>query len=132
MAELAGDDGDVRAFGAELGGMRVAEAVGVDAPVDASPNREAFKHDTDAGGGHPVTAERAEDRVAAAQAEAAPGSRATAVPPYQHRKPYFRDVSNVTPLCVAAWTERSGPRHLHRAFAPNRNARRTRGGLPNH
>jgi hypothetical protein len=31
VAELPGDDGDVYAFGAELGGVRVAEAVGMDA-----------------------------------------------------------------------------------------------------
>ena len=34
VAELAGDDGDVDAFGPKLGGVRVAETVGVDALVD--------------------------------------------------------------------------------------------------
>jgi hypothetical protein len=37
VAELAGDDGDVDAFGAELGGVRVADPVGVDTPLDAGP-----------------------------------------------------------------------------------------------
>ena len=70
VAELAGDDGDVYAFGAELGGVRVAEAVGVDALVDAGPGGEAFEHDADVGGGHRVAAERAENGVADDQAEA--------------------------------------------------------------
>ncbi len=39
VAELAGDDGDVHALGAELGGVGVAEAVGADALVDARPGR---------------------------------------------------------------------------------------------
>ena len=72
VAELAGDDGDVDAFGAELGGVGVAEAVGVDALVDAGPGGEAFEHDTDVGGGHRAAVERAEDGLAAAQAEAGP------------------------------------------------------------
>ncbi len=42
VAELAGDDGDVDAFGSELGGMRVAKAVGVDALVDARSRRQPF------------------------------------------------------------------------------------------
>ena len=73
MAELAGDDGDVDAFGAELGGVGVAESVGVDALVDARPGGEAFEHDPDVGVRHGVATERAEHGVAAAQAEAGPG-----------------------------------------------------------
>ena len=71
VAELAGDDSDVYAFGAELGGVRVAEAVGVDALVDACPGRQAFEQNTDVGGSHRVTLERAEDGVAAREGEAA-------------------------------------------------------------
>ena len=63
---------DVDAFGAELGGVGVAESVGVDAFVDASSECEAFEHDSDIGISHPVTFERAEDRVAAAQTEVRP------------------------------------------------------------
>ncbi len=70
MAELAGDDGDVDTFGAELGGVGVAEAVSVDALFDAGPVGEAFEHDTDVGGVHRAAAEGAEDGVAATQAEA--------------------------------------------------------------
>ena len=70
VAELAGDDGDVHAFGAELGGVGVAEAVGVDASVDARPGGETFEHNADVGVGHRVAAERAEDGIAAAQTEA--------------------------------------------------------------
>ena len=72
MAELAGDEGDVDTFGAELSGVRVAESVGVDALVDARPGGEAFEHDPDVSIGHRVTAERAADGVAAAQAETGP------------------------------------------------------------
>jgi hypothetical protein len=57
VAELLGDDGDVDAFGAELGGVGVAEAVGVDAFVDAGPAGEALQHDPDVGGGHRPAAE---------------------------------------------------------------------------
>ena len=64
MAELAGDDGDVHAFRAELGGVRVAEAVGVDAFFNASPDGEALEHDPDVGGGQRLTVERAQDGVA--------------------------------------------------------------------
>ncbi len=70
VAELAGDNGDVDAFGAELGGMRVAEAVGVDAFVDAGPGGEAFEHDANVGGGHRASAERAEDGVATGEGNA--------------------------------------------------------------
>ena len=35
MAQLLRDDADVHAFGAELGGVRVPEAVGVDSLLDA-------------------------------------------------------------------------------------------------
>ncbi len=41
MAELARDGGDVHTFGAELGGMGVAEAVSVDALFDAGPRVKA-------------------------------------------------------------------------------------------
>ncbi len=34
VAELAGDDGDVHALGPELGGVRMAEAVGMHSRVD--------------------------------------------------------------------------------------------------
>ena len=64
MAELAGDDGDVHPFSAELGGVGVAQAVGVDPLFDARPSGKAFEHDPDVCGGHRATAERAEDRVA--------------------------------------------------------------------
>ena len=47
VAELAGADGGVDAFGPELAGVGVAEAVGVDALVDAGPGGEAFEHDPD-------------------------------------------------------------------------------------
>ena len=67
---MTGDDGDVDAFSVKLSGVRVAEAVGVDALVDARPGGEAFEYDSDVGGGHPVAAERAEHGIAAAQAEA--------------------------------------------------------------
>jgi len=60
MAELAGDDGDVDALGAELGGVGVAESVGVDALVDTGPGAETFEHDPDVSVSHPVTLERAE------------------------------------------------------------------------
>ena len=72
VAELAGDDGDIHAFSAELGGVRLAEAVSVDAFFDVGPGGEAFEHDTDVGGGHWAAAERAEHGVATAQAEARP------------------------------------------------------------
>ena len=70
VAELAGDDGDVDAFGAELGGVGVAEAMGVDALLDARPGGEALEHDTDVGVGHWAAAKRTEDGVVAYQAEA--------------------------------------------------------------
>jgi len=70
VAELAGDEGDVDAFGAELGSVGVPQSVGVDALVDTRPGGEAFAHDPDVGGGHPMPAERAEDGVATAQAKA--------------------------------------------------------------
>ena len=58
VAEVAGDDGHVDAFGAELIGVRVAEAVGVDALVDAGPGGKAFEHDQDVGGGRRYSSPR--------------------------------------------------------------------------
>ena len=65
MTELAGDDGDVDAFGAELGGVGVTKAVSVDALVDARTGGEAFEQAAHIGVGHRLAAERAEDGVAA-------------------------------------------------------------------
>ena len=76
VAELAGDDGDVDAFGAELGRVRVAESVGVDALVDAGPSGETLEHDADISGGHQPAVERAEYRV---PAEGLPRSRTVTV-----------------------------------------------------
>ena len=70
VSELAGDDADVDAFGPELGGVGVAESVGVDPLVDSGPGAQTFEHDPDVGVGHPATFERAEDRVAAAKTQA--------------------------------------------------------------
>ena len=72
VAELAGNDADVDALGAELGGVGVAESVGVDALVDPGPGAETLEHDPDVSISHPVTFERAEDRVATAQTEVRP------------------------------------------------------------
>jgi len=72
VTQLARDDADVHAFGAELGGVGMAEAVGVDAFVDAGPGAQTFEHDPDVGVSHSVTFERAEDRVAAANTQARP------------------------------------------------------------
>ena len=41
MAQLLRDDADVHAFGAELGGVRVPEAVGLDSLLDAGLARQS-------------------------------------------------------------------------------------------
>ncbi len=66
VAELAGDDGDVDAFGAELSGVGVAQAIGMHALLDARALGKAFEHHADVRIAHVLTAERAEDGVAAA------------------------------------------------------------------
>ena len=50
--------------GAELGGVGVAQAMSMDALVDARPGGGSFQHDPDVGIGHRLAAERAEDRAA--------------------------------------------------------------------
>lgn len=69
VAELLGDDSDVNPFFTELGGMGMPETVGVDSLVNARAGGETFQQDTDVGGGHRVSAERAEDGLAASHAE---------------------------------------------------------------
>lgn len=69
VAELPRDDGDVDAFGAELGGVGVAEAVGVDALGDAGASSERGEHAADGGGGDGATGPRAEERRGGGRAE---------------------------------------------------------------
>lgn len=57
-----------KAFGAELGGVGVAEAVGVDALVDAGLAGEARKQASDVGAGHGTAGKRTEQRSASDRA----------------------------------------------------------------
>ena len=68
VSELAGDDANVHALGTQLGGVGMAESVGVDAFVDASSECEAFEHDSDIGISHPRASwERCADPVGPAE-----------------------------------------------------------------
>ena len=77
---MAGDDGYVDALGVELGGVRVAEAMGVDALVDAGPGGQAFEHDANVGGGGGVQADGARSPAFAIEhaTAQAPGNEARA------------------------------------------------------
>ena len=70
VAELLGDDADVDALGAKLGGMRVPQAMSVDVLLDAGPDRKAGQQTPDVGLGDPGPVQAAEDRAAAVDAEA--------------------------------------------------------------
>lgn len=62
MAELAADDADVHALGAELGGVRVAEAVGVDPLGDPGPLGQAWQEHARVGRAEGAAVQAAEDR----------------------------------------------------------------------
>ncbi len=68
VAELFGDNADVHTFGPELGGMRVAKAVGVDPFLDRRLASKPWQEHAHVGVPHPSTGKRAEHRLGAVHA----------------------------------------------------------------
>lgn len=64
VSELLGDDADVESLLTELRGVRVAEAVGVDALVDVGEACQRREQAADVAGGERLAFPRAEERLA--------------------------------------------------------------------